>query len=49
MGPEYARDLMFLLNGKRLQIIGAANGQFVKSDYSPVIQKKEIFIFFLMT
>ena len=34
MGPEYARPDT-PLNGK-LQIVGAANGQFVKSDYSPI-------------
>ena len=43
MGPEYARpDIK--MNGK-LQIIGAANGQFVKSDYSPNSEERDFYIF----
>ena len=42
-GPEYAREDI-LMNGK-LQIIGAANGQFVKSDYSPNIKERDFYIF----
>ena len=43
MGPEYARpDVQ--MNG-RLQIIGAANGQFVKSDYSPNVEEGDFYIF----
>ena len=43
MGPEYARPDT-PLNGK-LQIIGAANGQFVKSDYSPKAEERDFYIF----
>ena len=43
MGPEYARPDT-PLNGK-LQIIGAANGQFVKSDYSPIAKERDFYIF----
>ena len=43
MGPEHARpDIQ--MNG-RLQIIGAANGQFVKSDYSPIAEERDFYIF----
>ena len=43
MGPEYARPDT-PLNGK-LQIVGAANGQFVKSDYSPIAAERDFYIF----
>jgi len=43
MGPEYARDDV-PMNG-RLQIIGAASGQFAKSDYSPNAKERDFFIF----
>ena len=43
MGPEYAREDV-PMNG-RLQIIGAANGQFVKSDYSPNTEERDFYIF----
>jgi len=43
MGPESARPDT-PLNGK-LQIIGAANGQFVKSDYSPIMKERDFYIF----
>ena len=43
MGPEYARPDA-PTNGK-LQIIGSANGQFVKSDYSPNAPERDFFIF----
>ena len=43
MGPEYAREDV-PMNGK-LQIIGAANGQFVKSDYSPKTEERDFYIF----
>jgi hypothetical protein len=43
MGPEYAREDV-PMNG-RLQIIGAANGQFAKSDYSPNAEERDFFIF----
>jgi len=43
MGPEYAREDV-PLNG-RLQILGAANGQFVKSDYSPNAEERDFYIF----
>ena len=43
MGPEYARDDV-PMNG-RLQIIGAASGQFAKSDYSPNAEERDFFIF----
>ena len=43
MGPEYARaDAP--LNGK-LQILGSASGQFVKSDFSPKLQERNFYIF----
>ena len=43
MGPEYARpDIK--MNGQ-LQIIGAANGQFVKSDYSPIAEERDLYVF----
>tara|TARA_Y100001963_G_scaffold60600_1_gene84673 strand:+ start:8 stop:667 length:660 start_codon:yes stop_codon:yes gene_type:complete len=42
-GPEYARPDT-PTNGK-LQIIGAANGQFVKSDYSPIVEERDFYIF----
>ena len=43
MGPEHARPDA-PLNGK-LQILGAANGQFVKSDYSPIAEERNFYIF----
>ncbi len=43
MGPEYARPDQ-PMNGK-LQILGAANGQFVKSDYGPIIKERDFYIF----
>ena len=43
MGSEYAREDI-PMNG-RLQIIGAANGQFVKSDYSPKTEERDFYIF----
>ena len=43
MGPEYAREDV-PLNG-RLQILGAASGQFVKSDYSPNVEERDFYIF----
>ena len=43
MGPEYAREDI-PMNG-RLSIIGAANGQFVKSDYSPNSEERDFYIF----
>ena len=43
MGPEHARPDQ-PMNGK-LQIIGAANGQFVKSDYSPNTNERAFYIF----
>ena len=43
MGPEFARPDS-PMNGK-LQIMGAANGQFVKGDYSPLVQEKDFYIF----
>ena len=42
-GPEYAREDV-PMNG-RLSIIGAANGQFVKSDYSPIAAERDFYIF----
>ena len=39
MGPEYAREDI-PMNGK-LQILGSASGQFVKSDYSPVTKERD--------
>ena len=45
-GREYSADQV-PQNG-RLQILGAANGQFAKIDYQPP-WTLEIFIFFLMT
>tara|TARA_R100001086_G_scaffold157001_2_gene83999 strand:+ start:304 stop:963 length:660 start_codon:yes stop_codon:yes gene_type:complete len=43
MGPEYAREDI-PTNG-RLQILGSASGQFVKSDYSPNIEERNFYIF----
>ena len=43
MGPEYARPDQ-PMNGK-LQILGAANGQFVKSDYGPMTVERDFYIF----
>jgi len=43
MGPEYAREDV-PMNGK-LQILGSASGQFVKSDYSPVVEERDFYIF----
>ena len=43
MGPEYARPDQ-PMNG-RLQIVGSANGHFVKSDYSPRIKEREFYVF----
>ena len=43
MGSEYAREDI-PMNG-RLQIIGAANGQFVKSDYSPETKERDFYVF----
>ena len=43
MGPEFAREDV-PMNGK-LQILGAANGQFVKSDYSPNAKERDFYIF----
>ena len=44
-GIEYSAESK-PMNG-RLQIIGSANGQFSKTDYSPNM-KLETFMFFLM-
>ena len=43
MGPEHARPDT-PLNG-RLQILGSASGQFVKSDYSPNTEERDFYIF----
>ena len=43
MGPEYARPDQ-PMNGK-LSIIGAASGQFVKSDYAPNAKERDFYIF----
>ena len=43
MGPEYAREDV-PINGK-LQIIDSANGQFVKSDYTPILKERYFYIF----
>jgi len=43
MGPEHARPDA-PLNGK-LQILGSANGQFVKSDYGPITEERDFYIF----
>jgi len=43
MGPEHARPDQ-PMNGK-LQIIGSANGQFVKSDYGPITKERDFYIF----
>ena len=43
MGPEYARPDQ-PMNGK-LQIVGAANGQFAKTDYSPKAEERDFYIF----
>ena len=43
MGPEHARpDIQ--MNGK-LQILGSASGQFVKSDYGPITEERDFYIF----
>jgi len=42
MGPEYAREDV-PMNG-RLSILGSANGQFVKSDYSPNTEERNFYI-----
>ena len=43
MGLEYAREDV-PMNG-RLSIMGAAGGQFVKSDYSPNAEERDFYIF----
>ena len=43
MGPEFARPDT-PTNGK-LQILGNASGQFVKSDFSPMIEERDFYIF----
>ena len=43
MGPEYAREDI-PMNG-HLQILGAAGGQFVKSDYGPITKEGDFYIF----
>ena len=43
MGPEFARP-DHPMNGK-LQILGAAGGQFVKSDYGPITKERDFYIF----
>ena len=43
MGPEHARDDV-PMNGK-LQIMGSANGQFAKTDYSPKSAERDFYIF----
>jgi len=43
MGPEFAREDI-PMNGK-LQIIGAVGGQFVKSDYGPIIKERDFYVF----
>ena len=43
MGLEYAREDV-PMNG-RLSIMGAAGGQFVKSDYSPNTEERDFYIF----
>ena len=43
MGPEFAREDI-PMNGK-LQIMGSANGQFVKSDYGPITEERDFYIF----
>ena len=43
MGPEYAREDV-PMNGK-LQILGAAGGQFVKSDYGPMAEERDFYVF----
>ena len=43
MGSEYARTDV-KMNGK-LSIVGSANGQFVKSDFSPVLEERAFYIF----
>ena len=43
MGPEYAREDV-PMNG-RLSILGSANGQFVKSDYSPNTEERDFYVF----
>ncbi len=43
MGPEYTRPDQ-PMNGK-LQIIGNASGQFVKSDFAPILEERNFYIF----
>ena len=43
MGPEFAREDA-PMNGK-LQILGSASGQFVKSDYGPISEERDFYIF----
>ena len=43
MGLEHARDDI-PMNG-RLQIMGSANGQFAKTDYSPKSEERDFYIF----
>ena len=43
MGPEFAREDV-PMNGK-LQILGSASGQFVKSDYGPITEERDFYIF----
>ena len=43
MGPEHARPDT-PLNGK-LQILGSANGQFVKSYFGPITKERDFYIF----
>ena len=43
MGPEYSSTHV-PMNG-RLQILGSAAGQFVKSDYSPPMNERDFYIF----
>ena len=43
MGPEYS-SAHIPMNG-RLQILGSVTGQFAKSDYSPEIKERDLYIF----
>ena len=43
MGLEFAREDI-PMNGK-LQILGSANGQFVKSDYGPIAAERDFYVF----
>jgi len=43
MGPELSRPDQ-PMNG-RLQIMGSASGQFVKSDYSPNVEERDFYLF----